>query len=69
MKLMIVLAVLTVVYGLGMWKLICEIVADHSVEALRENQSVACISASTICYLTLVFRVIAFAQQGVLPLL
>lgn len=68
MKLMIILVILTVVYGLWMWKLICEIVADHSVEALRENQSIACILASSICYITLVFRNIAFAQQGVFPL-
>ena len=69
MKLMIVLAVLTVVYGLGMWKLICEIVADHSVEALRENQSVACILSLSLCYSALVFKIITFAQQGVLSLL
>lgn len=67
MKLMIILIILTVVYGLWMWKLICEIVADYSVEALRENQSVACILVSTLCYLTLVFKIIAFAQQGVFP--
>lgn len=69
MKLVAILIIATVLYGVGLRHLVVELKTKTSAEERKTYQTVPMIVAATVFYLTVAIQTTRLSLMGVLPLL